>query len=126
MEGQSCFDATIVRDVAAAHEREASWLDTQLARHQRSMASLPGIEDLVYEWRKQYGDVVLSRTPEQYVVTVPDWVWGEFADALCLETGGVEPLVEVHRRQVVMESHASGPQPVGESYLVLDRTVTAE
>jgi hypothetical protein len=126
MVSQSCFDPAIVRDVAAAADRSDSWLDAQLARHQRSMESLPGIENLVYEWRKQYGDVVISRTSDQYVVAVPDWVWDEFADALELETGGVEPLVEVHRRQVVEGGHASGPPAAAESYIVLDRTTTTE
>ena len=113
-------------DLAATadeHELDAKSLSALVRRHQKSIAALPGIENLAYEWRKQYDAPVVERTPDAYYLAVPAWVWDEFGDALDLDTTSLEALIDIHRRTVATRTDAPPSPPDGHTYVVLNRRV---
>ncbi|MFC7019140.1 MULTISPECIES: hypothetical protein [Haloarcula] len=95
------FDDEVVRAVAAENDVDRDVLADALVDHQRTMQANPGVEDLVYEWRKQYADPVLERTPDRYVVGVRTAVWEEYGEYLDLEDHVLAALVAVHQEQVL-------------------------
>jgi hypothetical protein len=95
------FDDEVVRAVAAENDVDRDVLADTLVDHQRTMQENPGVEDLVYEWRKQYADPVLERTPDRYVVGVRATVWEEYGEYLDLEDQVLAALVAVHQEQVL-------------------------
>lgn len=100
-ESLAVFDEAVVRTVADENDVPEAELREALAAHQRTMASNPGVEDLVYEWRKRFDDPVLHRTPESYVVGVPPSVWEEFRDYMDLEADVFTALTAVHQEQTL-------------------------
>jgi hypothetical protein len=95
------FDDEVIRAVAAENDVDRDVLADALVDHQRTMQENPGVEDLVYEWRKQYSDPVLERTPDRYVVGVRAAVWEEYGEYLGLEDDVLAALVAVHQEQVL-------------------------
>jgi hypothetical protein len=91
----------VIRAVAEANDVELDPLETAVADHQRTMRENPGVEDLVYEWRKQYDDPVLLREPDVFVVAVPPTVWDEYGSYLDLEEEVLQALVAVHQEQTL-------------------------
>lgn len=120
-EATGSFDDAILVATAADHDVDRGELAELVGRHQSAAATLPGIEDLVYEWRKQYDDAVVERTPGWYYLCVPEWVWGEFADHLDAGERDLAALVEVHRRTVVARTGANTDPPDGRTYVAFDR-----
>lgn len=115
------FDEAILAAAADEYELDEGSLATVVRRHQESVAALPGIENLAYEWRKQYESPLIERTQAAYYLAVPDWVWEEFGHALNIRETMLDALVEVHRRTVVARTDAE-PDPLGRmAYVVLDR-----
>lgn len=95
----AAFDRETIERTAAA-DLPADDLARLVARHQESVRNLPGVEDIVYEWRNHFqGDPLVHRTPDVYVLALPARVWEEFADALGLEGAELEALRSVHDRQ---------------------------
>lgn len=117
------FDEDLLARTAENHSLEGAELAEIATRHQAGVASLPGVENLAYEWRKQYEDPLVQRTERAYYMRVPDWVWNEFADALSLDDESLAALVELHREHLRSETAVDGGPPDGEAYVVLDRTV---
>jgi hypothetical protein len=116
------FDDDVVRTVAAANEIDVEPLETAVTDHQRTMRENPGVEDLVYEWRKQYDDPVLVRTPELYIVAVPPTVWEEYGAYLDLERELLEALSAVHQEQTVRTDAVDiSAVPEGHTALVVAR-----
>lgn len=72
-----------------------------LAReHQAGVRELPGVDDIVYEWRHQFPrDPLLLRSPKVYVLALPDRVWAEFLDRLNPDDPAADALLELHDRQ---------------------------
>lgn len=115
------FDADVLAETAEAHDVGESELAAAVARHQESVAALPGVENLAYEWRKQYESALLERTEDAYYLAVPEWVWSEFGDALDLGDVMLHAIIEVHRRTVLASTAVESAPPDGQTYVVLDR-----
>lgn len=94
------FDPSVVAAVADEAGLDASSLHDLVRRHQAGVRELPGVDDLVYEWRRGLPfDPVVARTDAAYYLVVPETVWAEFDDHLALGSGEREALREVHDRQ---------------------------
>ena len=99
-EGDWPFEREIIEDVAGEHALERDELVDHLRAHQKQMATLPGVENLVYEWRKQFDATVLARTPSVYYVAAPPWIWEEFASHLDADEAAMAAIETVHERTV--------------------------
>jgi hypothetical protein len=94
------FDDDIIAAVADRTDADPDRLRTLLRRHQESARDLPGIDNLVYEWRKYLPyDPVVARTDEAFHCVVLPEVWADFADALDIDDADFERLLAVHDRQ---------------------------
>ena len=116
------LDSEHIEAVASERAVGAGSLTDALATHQQSVEDLPGIENIVYEWRKQYEDPLLARTESAYYLAVPETVWGEFGDALDFDDEMRDAVIEVHRRTVVSVTDSATRPADGVAYVVLDRT----
>jgi broad specificity phosphatase PhoE len=68
-----------------------------IERHQTGMRELPGIDELVYEWRKTLReDPLLFADTEAYYVAVARRIWRQFADAHDMTDAEFEALLSVH------------------------------
>jgi len=116
------FDDDVLRQVTAANDVEREPLESALASHQRTMRENPGVEDLVYEWRKQYDDPVLVRTPDLFVLALPPTVWEEYGDHLEFDDETLAAVTAVHQEQTVrMERVDFADIPEGRVALVAAR-----
>lgn len=95
------FDTEVIRAVAGENDVAVETLKARLADHQRTMRDTPGIEDLVYEWRKQYDDPVLARTESMFVLALPPTVWEEYGEYLDLDELVLQALVAAHAEQTL-------------------------
>lgn len=117
------FEADVLASAAAARDVDEDDLASVVARHQERVEELPGVENLAYEWRKQYESPLIERTPGAYFLAVPAWVWDEFGESLDIRDATLDALTEVHRRTAVSRTDVT-PQPSEQmTYVVLDRTV---
>ncbi|NLV06598.1 hypothetical protein GOC83_10710 [Haloarcula rubripromontorii] len=98
------FDDKVIRGVAEANRVDEEQLRSALADHQRTMRENPGVEDLVYEWRKRFDDAVLHRTPETFFMAVRESVWEEYGTHLGLDDYLLAAVVAVHQEQVLRET----------------------
>jgi hypothetical protein len=95
-------------------------LRTVTRRHQQGVRDLPGVDNIVYEWRTQFrADPLVHRTEEVYVLSVADHVWGEFADTLEASPPEREALETVHDRQA--RRLVGETPPLDDGALVLTR-----
>ncbi|WP_336339119.1 hypothetical protein [Haloarcula brevis] len=99
----SPFDDAVIRGVAGTNGVDEELLRSALADHQRTMRENPGVEDLVYEWRKRFDEAVLHRTPETFFVAVRETVWEEYGAHLGLDDYLLAAVVAVHQEQVLRE-----------------------
>jgi hypothetical protein len=102
------FDPDLVSSIAAETGGSADALRSLLRRHQESVRDLPGVDDLVYEWRRALDDAVVVRTGSVFCCAVRPVVWSEFADALGLDGEERERLVAAHDRQARRIARAEG------------------
>lgn len=102
------FDPDLVSSVAGETGGDVDALWSLLRRHQESMRDLPGVADLVYEWRRVFDDAVVVRTERLFCCAVRPVVWSEFADALGLDDEERERLVAVHGRQARRTARREG------------------
>lgn len=117
------FDPDHLEAVADENDVGEGELTTLAGDHQANVEALPGVENLVYEWRKQYRSPLIERTENAYYLAVPEWVWDEFGDALGASERALDALVELHRRTVVERTDANATPPGTQTYVALDRTV---
>ncbi|MEF8850812.1 MAG: hypothetical protein V5A44_01190 [Haloarculaceae archaeon] len=97
----AAFDADLFADVAAEHGFDADRLRELARTHQSSVRELPGVEDIVYEWRSQFHwDPLLARTTGAYYLALPDHVWDEFAEDIGATDEERAALVALHDRQI--------------------------
>lgn len=86
-----------IEDVAADEPIGASPLREAVVSHQRGVHDAPGVDDIVYEWRRYFaGDPLLVRTDDAYVVTIPASVWAEFERDHDFEESTARALRAVH------------------------------
>jgi hypothetical protein len=103
------FDADIVDAVAERTDTDPAHLRDLLRRHQQSARDLPGVDNLVYEWRKYLPyDPVVARTDEAFHCVVLPEVWADFADTLDIDDANFERLLAVHDRQARRAAEARG------------------
>jgi len=116
------FDLAVIRTTAQHNDVEEAALREALAEHQQTMRENPGVEDLVYEWRKQYDDPVLLRTPELFVLALPPTGWEEYGDYRQLEDELLAAVAAVHQEQTV-RTDAVDPAaiPAGHAVLLVTR-----
>ncbi len=106
------FDDRVFAAVAEEYDASTTTLRDLVRRQQELVRRLPGVDDIVYEWRKGFpNDPVVERREEAYYLSVADTVWPEFAAALSLDEREAALLQAVHRRQ--LESVVGG-RPTGE------------
>jgi hypothetical protein len=100
----SPFDDDVIRGVAGTNNVDEEKLRAALADHQRTMRENPGVEDLVYEWRKRFDESVLHRTPETFFMAVRETIWQEYGSHLGLDDYLLAAVVAVHQEQVLREA----------------------
>lgn len=94
------FDDDLIDEVATEVGLTPPALRELVDRHQAAVRDTPGVDDLVYEWRRFYPyDPVIARTDTAYIVAPDETVWDEFATALDLPPTEREALMTVHARQ---------------------------
>jgi hypothetical protein len=95
------FDADLFAAVGDDHGVDADRLRELARTHQSSVRDLPGVEDIVYEWRSQFHwDPLLARTTGAYYLALPDHVWDEFAEDVGATDVERAALVALHERQI--------------------------
>jgi|GEM_PF-1253363 len=100
----SPFDDEVIRAVAGTNGVDEEQLRSTLADHQRTMRETPGVEDLVYEWRKRFDDAVLHRKPKTFFMAVRETVWEEYGAHLGIDDYLLAAVVAVHQEQVLRET----------------------
>ena len=99
------FDEAVIEAVAADHDLDPATLRALLERHQQQMRDLPGVENLVYEWRKTLPrDPLVERREDVYLLVVDPNVWPQFADALEFDADALAAVRAVHAEQLPAES----------------------
>lgn len=106
------FDPALVAAVAIETGIDESRLRSLIVRHQEAVHDSPGVDDLVYEWRK-YGayDPLVERTNDAYHLALREPVWEEFVAALDLTATEREALLAVHARQARTDAAERGEDP---------------
>ena len=103
------FDAGLVTDVAGDHDIDSDRLSTLARTHQSNVRNLPGVDDIVYEWRTQFHqDPLLARTSAAYYLALPDHVWDEFAEDIGASEAERAALVDLHGRQTRIDADEVG------------------
>ena len=116
------FEVDVIRAVAEDNDIELDVLQDALMDHQQTMRDTPGVEDLVYEWRKQYDDPVLRRTESTFVVAVPPTVWEQYGEYLDLGDALLAALTAVHQEQSVRNPEVPFEElPAGDTVLIAVR-----
>jgi hypothetical protein len=94
------FDDELFTAVASDNDLDADRLRSVAGDHQQGVRDLPGVDDIVYEWRNQFHmDPLVHRTPAAYVLALRDHVWSEFGDRLDLSATELDALRSLHDRQ---------------------------
>lgn len=104
----AAFDPDLVSAVARETGGDADALRSLVRRHQESVRELPGVADLVYEWRRRFDDGVVVRTEAVFCCAVRPVVWSEFADALGIDDDERDRLALVHDRQARRTARREG------------------
>lgn len=117
----AAFDDGVVEAVAAETGVPLGTLRDLIRRHQRLIRENPGVDDLLYEWRKYYPyDPLVARTDRAFHVVLLERVWREFTDRLCVSDAERRALLAVHDRQARTEA-ADGDVFEGGAPMVLTR-----
>ncbi|PSQ03816.1 hypothetical protein BRC95_08670 [Halobacteriales archaeon QS_5_68_33] len=103
------FDAGLVTEVAGDRDIDPDRLATLARTHQSNVRDLPGVDDIVYEWRTQFHqDPLLARTTAAYYLALPGHVWDEFADDIGASDAERAALVALHGRQTRIDADGVG------------------
>lgn len=124
-DGSHVFDDDVIAQAAETHGVDEAALGSVVERHQASVESLPGVENLAYEWRKQYESPLVERTVAAYYFAVPERVWREFGDALEVDGPMLDALRHVHRRTATVETGLDSAPEADVTLVVLDRNAEA-
>jgi hypothetical protein len=99
----AAFEPGVIRAVATDRGFDPETLSRLVRRHQEGVRTLPGVLDLVYEWRRTLpGDPLLARTDAAFVLATPPTVWDEFGSYLDLTARELAALRAVHERQAAL------------------------
>jgi hypothetical protein len=96
----AAFEDEVLAAVAAEHDFDADALAALVERHQERVRDLPGVEDVVYEWRSQFHeDPLVHRSEAVYVLAHRPHVWDEYVEAMELSETESRTLRAVHDAQ---------------------------
>jgi hypothetical protein len=96
----AAFDDETVAATSAAHDVGENVLRAIARAHQENVRELPGVDDIVYEWRNQFHqDPLVHRTETVYVLAIQHHVWEEFGAALDIGGAELDALLALHDRQ---------------------------
>lgn len=93
------FDPALLETVARDRHVDPGRLTTLAADLQAAAESVRGVDGLVFEYRKSFGDVVVGRTETAYYLAVPPHVWPEFAALLDATDAELAALRDAHTRR---------------------------
>ncbi|MDG5778127.1 hypothetical protein VB773_11535 [Haloarculaceae archaeon H-GB2-1] len=105
------FDDDLVAEVSTEVGCTEADLRDGLREQQALARSLPGVDNLVYEWRRHFDpDPLVARRDDAYYLVVPTTVWSEFRPHLYGSAPVLDGVEEVHRRQLrrVLEREGGG------------------
>lgn len=105
---EALFDDALYSAVASAQEVDPDRLRRLAADLQTAARSVRSVDDLVFEYRKAFGDVIVQRTPEAYFLLLPPHVWPEFAARLDASDDELEALRALHRQRLQQEVERDG------------------
>jgi len=94
------FDADRLAAVAADRGVPVDTLEELVTRHHAHADSMPGVDELVFEWRRflDYDPLVL-RTDDAYHLAVDESIWREFGAQMELDGEEVNTLLALHDRE---------------------------
>jgi len=96
----AAFDDDTIETVAATTDVDEKRLRDVARAHQDGVRDLPGVDDIVYEWRNQFHqDPLLHRTDAIYVLALQDHVWTEFGEQLDATDTELDALQLLHDQQ---------------------------
>jgi hypothetical protein len=102
----AAFDDGVAGAVAAEFGLPPATLRALVRRHQETVRRLPGVEDVVYEWRRSLPvSPLVERRSGAYLLAVPGHVWPEFREEMALSDVEYDALRAVHARQFVRSGH---------------------
>lgn len=102
------FDDAVIAEIATEFDISAEVLRGAARRHQEQMRDLPGVDDLVYEWRKTLPrEPLVDRRDDAYLLVIHPGVWPQFVDALDLREAELDALRELHARVLAAEVDAA-------------------
>jgi len=94
------FDESILEAVAGDHDIPGDRLAALARTHQANVRDLPGVDDIVYEWRNYFHlDPLVAQTPAAYYLALPEHVWDEFIDDVDADDDERSALLTLHDRQ---------------------------
>ncbi|ELZ23745.1 hypothetical protein C475_14078 [Halosimplex carlsbadense 2-9-1] len=121
----AAFDEAVLESVAADRDVAVERLTDIVRTHQSNVRELPGVEDIVYEWRNYFHqDPLVGRTEGAYYLALPEHVWAEFTDDLGLDETESAALLAVHDAQARAAPSEAGVETGrldGDAALVLTR-----
>lgn len=116
------FDDDVVSRTAEETGVGADHLRDVARSHQRTVRELPGVDDIVYEWRRMFPkNPLLERRTEAYYLVVDALVWGEYGEALSLSRTDFDALRALHENQLVAALGSEAVPDDGRLPLVLTR-----
>jgi hypothetical protein len=94
------FDADVVSRAAERTDVDEDSLRDVALRHQEVVRDLPGVDDVVYEWRRTLPkNPLVERRTEAYYLVVDATIWGEYGAALSLSGAEFDALRALHELQ---------------------------
>ncbi|PSQ52588.1 hypothetical protein BRD20_07070 [Halobacteriales archaeon SW_8_65_20] len=107
------FDDERIEQTAEAFDIGPARLRACLTEHHDHAAAVPGIDELVMEWRRFLPyDPLVARTDDAYLLAVESSVWTEFGQQLSLSEIELQAVKSVHdtraRRAVTDEKRFDG------------------
>jgi hypothetical protein len=97
------FHLAVIRSVANESDVPEPTVREALRDHQQTMRDSPGVDELVYEWRKRFEAPVLAQSESEYIVAVRPTVWEEYGEYLDLEADVLGALAAVHQEQTLRD-----------------------
>ncbi|RDI70775.1 hypothetical protein [Halopelagius longus] len=116
------FDDDVVSRTAEETGVGADRIRSVARSHQQTVRDLPGVEDIVYEWRRSLPkNPLVERRTEAYFLAVDATVWGEYGDALSLSLEEFDALRALHANQLAATLGSDAAPDDGRLPLVLTR-----
>lgn len=118
----AAFDDAVVSRTAEEAEVGADSIRRVARSHQQTVRDLPGVEDIVYEWRRSLPkNPLVERRTDAYYLAVDATVWGEYGDALSLSLAEFDALRALHANQLAATLGSDAAPDDGRLPLVLTR-----